>query len=423
MDGDGLGEVLMGALYGSRESVNAGAAYLVRGQPTGVNEVTDVADATMTSTVERDFLGAAVRGGVDLNADGQLDWVVGAPGDLTNHSGQAYEDRGEVLVLSGDAAGSQDAREAALIRIQGHQPGMHAGYAVAISDLGGPSLALGAYEDSTQAENAGAVYLFSSALPTDAGAEVSTEDADAVLLAVEVLDHLGVAVSLDDLNGDGIADLMAGGPGRIWEEDEEADSEQGTLAWLMGPVSGTVLVTDADGALLGDPNDSLGYSFSMGDMDGDGYTDLAAGAYNANNGVGGVYVFSGPISGDLNTADATAFLSGEAEQDEAGSTVDMSQDMDGDGKADLLVGAWAWPGGEGYGQVYLMKGPVSGEVSMAEAAASWTHDAGLNAFGFPVHYVPDMNGDATPDVVVGASYTSSVTPYGGAVWVFAGAGL
>ena len=86
------------------------------------------------------------------------------------------------------------------------------------------------------------------------------------------MDHLGVAVSLDDLNGDGIADLMAGGPGKIWEEDEEADSEQGTLAWLMGPISGSILVSDADGALLGDPQDSLGYAFSMGDMDGDGYT-------------------------------------------------------------------------------------------------------------------------------------------------------
>lgn len=423
MNGDGLGEVLMGALYGSRESANAGAAYMLRGQPTGVNEVTDVADATMTSTVDRDFLGAAVRGGVDLNADGQLDWVVGAPGDLTNHSGQAYEDRGEVLVLSGDVEGSHDARESALVRIQGHEPGMHAGYAVALSDLGGPSLALGAYEDSTQADRAGAVYLFTTALPTEAGAEVSTEDADAVFLAVEVLDHLGVAVSLDDLNGDGIADLMAGGPGKIWEEDEEADSEQGTLAWLMGPISGSILVSDADGALLGDPQDSLGYAFSMGDMDGDGYTDLAAGAYNAIDGVGAVYVFTGPISGDLNTEDAVALLSGEAEQDEAGGTVDMSQDMDGDGKADLLVGAWAWPGGAGYGQAYMVQGPMTGEMPLTDARATWTHNESLNAFGFPVHYVPDINGDATPDIVVGASYSSSVTPYGGAVWVFAGAGL
>ncbi|MFT5583944.1 MAG: hypothetical protein ACI9VR_001528 [Cognaticolwellia sp.] len=423
MDGDGLGEVLLGALYGSRDSANAGAAYLIRGQPSGISEVTESADATMTSTVERDFLGAALRGGVDLNADGQLDWVVGAPGDISGHTGQAYEDRGEVLIFSGDAAGSQDAREAALIRIQGHTPGMHAGYAVAISDLGGPALALGAYEDSTQAEGAGAVYLFTSALPSEVGAELSTQDADAVLVAVETLDHLGVAVSLDDLNGDGVADLMAGGPGRIWEDSENAESEQGTLAWLMGPVSGTVLVSDADGALLGDPKDSLGYAFSTGDMDGDGYVDLAVGAYNANDGVGGAYVFAGPISGDLNTADAIARLTGEAEEDQAGATVDMSQDMDGDGKADLLVGAWAWPGGQGYGQVYFLPGPLSGDGDLVDARATWTHEESLSAFGFPVHYVPDTNGDAIPDVVVGASYSSSVASYGGAAWVFAGSGL
>lgn len=419
MDGDGLGEVLMGALYGSRDAANAGAAYLVRGQPSGTTEVTETADATMTSTVARDFLGAAVRGGVDLNADGQLDWVVGAPGDITGHRGEAYEDRGEVLVFSGDATGSQDAREAALVRIQGHTPGMHAGYAVAITDLGGPALAVGAYEDSTQAEDAGAVYLFTSGLTP----EMSTEDADAVFLAEEVLNHLGVAVSLEDLNGDGVADLMAGGPGKIWEEEEKADSEQGTLAWVTGPATGTVLVSDADGSLKGDPKDSLGYAFSTGDMDGDGYLDLAAGAYNANDSVGGVYVFAGPIEGDLDIATATALIVGEGSEDEAGASVDMSQDMDGDGKADLLIGAWAWPEGQGSGRVYLMPGPVSGEMAMADARATWAHNETLSAFGFPAHFVPDTNGDDVPDVVVGASYSGDITPYGGAVWVFAGTGL
>ncbi|MFT5583945.1 MAG: hypothetical protein ACI9VR_001529 [Cognaticolwellia sp.] len=413
LDGDGLGDVLVGSLKGGRDVPESGAAFLLRTQPSGVNEVSSVVDAQVTSDLERDFLGYCVRGGVDLNDDAQLDWVACAPGDVNRDTAMANEDRGEVFVFSGDLSGTVDAREGALIRLVGHEPGLHFGTTAALSNAGGPTLAVGARAESLIADGAGAVYLFTS--PLDA--QVSSSDADAVIRHSLEGERFGTAVALVDLNGDGIADLMAAGQGGAWPEDEE----RGTVAWFNGPLLGAYQIEDAEGRVVGAPESLVGQDFSTGDMNGDGYLDLAASHYM--DGATGAYIFTGPIQGDLLISEAPAFIGEESTSNKAGSSLDMGRDMDGDGNADLLLGAWGTPEGENHGRAYLFMGPFEGESSLDGARASWGHTESEAAFGSPVRFAPDSDGDGTPEVLIGAPYTADGALYGGAAWLFAGSGL
>ena len=413
LDGDGLGDVLVGSLKGGRDVPESGAAYLLRSQPSGVSEVTSIVDAEITSRLERDFLGYCVRGGVDLNDDAQLDWLACAPGDVNRETALANEDRGEVFVFSGDLSGKVDAREGAIIHLTGHEPGLHFGTTAALSDLGGNMLAVGARDESMVADGAGAVYLFTSPLE----AEMSSSDADAVIRHNREGERFGTQIELVDLNGDGVVDVISGGRGGSALEDEE----RGTVAWFTGPLLGAYLIDDAEGRVIGAPEALVGHAFSAGDMNGDGYPDMVVSNYE--EGATGAYIFAGPVDGDLRMSEATAFIGEETTTNQAGSHVDMSQDMDGDGNADLLMGAWQTPAGENYGRAYLFTGPFEGESTLESARASWGHDESEAAFGSPIRFVPDTDGDAIPDVLIGAPYTADGASYGGAAWLFAGSGL
>ena len=423
LDGDGRGEVLIGALYGGTgDSDFAGAAYRISTMPSGVSSIADAAVVSVTSAESYDYLGTAVRGGVDLTGDGVADWVASAPGDIVSHNGAVNSDRGEVFVFSGDLAGEVDARESAAATIVGHSDGIHAGYAV---DLGivddAPALLLGAHHDSSGETLGGAAYLMAGPL----SGTLSLEDADAVLVGDDPYKLLGVSVALQDLDGDGAPEMIAGGPSLFWEDDDETikASRAGVLAWVSEP-DGTVVLSDADGVLRGSEDDRMGYTFSVGDVDADGYMDVAVGAYTANNDLGGAYLFAGPLSAGITLDDAAATFVGEGVNEEVGSSLDISADLDGDGHADLLVGAWGWPEAAADGRAYLLPGPLEGSLDVSRARAVWSgSETGQAAFGFPIRYVPDVNGDQITDIVVGACYDGRVADYAGAAWVLPGSGL
>ena len=147
----------------------------------------------------------------------------------------------------------------------------------------------------------------------------------------------------------------------------------------------------------------------IGDVNGDGYADIAVGTY-AYAGVGRVSVFYGSASGPATTASLT--LLGTVTNGAFGLAVGAAGDVNGDGYDDMLVGA---RGSETVaGNAYLFLGSASGLP--ATASQSWGGAVG-SYFGSDVNGAGDVNNDGYDDVVIGALGISSYT---GKTYVYMG---
>ena len=139
-----------------------------------------------------------------------------------------------------------------------------------------------------------------------------------------------------------------------WDEDcgndldEDCDGLAPTCPWL----GDQTLVDVAAASYAGSSGAYAGRSVSAGDLNGDGFPDLAVGADQEE----AVHLFWGPFEGEL-VADAT--LTVPAQDGRLGKTT-LIHDVTGDGELDLLVAAPYWDSGRGV--VHLFTGPVeSGE--------------------------------------------------------------
>ena len=121
-------------------------------------------------------------------------------------------------------------------------------------------------------------------------------------------------------------------------------------------------------------SDKSGLSVSgAGDINDDGYDDLIIGAYGypAGSSTGRSYaVLGGPgvgSSGLFNLSSLTGAngfkLDGENNNDESGGFVSMIDDINGDGFADLLIGASEYSSGNGQGRSYVVFGGLESVVA------------------------------------------------------------
>src|SRR5206468_6299851 len=140
-------------------------------------------------------------------------------------------------------------------------------------------------------------------------------------------------------------------------------------------------------------NESFGASVaSAGDLNGDGVKDLIIGAprFPLNGaGTGRAYVFFGPVSGSLIATQANAIIFGEAVNDGFGRSVAGAGDVNGDGVADVIVGADQLFANVGAGKAYVFYGPLSGNIQAATAGAILTGEADGDLFGAAVTGVGD----------------------------------
>jgi hypothetical protein len=157
---------------------------------------------------------------------------------------------------------------------------------------------------------------------------------------------------------------------------------------------------------------NFGYSVATaGDVNGDGYADVVVGADRYKQFTGRTYVYLGNASGLSDTPIFTA--TGEDVNNHFGYSVDTAGDVNGDGYDDIIVGAYHYK--EFTGRVYIYAGNANG--LSATPALTITGEAPDTYFGRSVGAAGDVNGDGYDDVIVGAQAYDHWT---GRVYVYAG---
>ena len=182
---------------------------------------------------------------------------------------------------------------------------------------------------------------------------------------------------------------------------------QGVTYLFLEPVDGSFAAQDADATFVGgEVGDWAGSAVaSAGDVDGDGYDDVLVGAWGLggwNVDHGGVYVILGPVYGEVALADADGLYSGEEGGDMAGVAVAAAGNVDGAHHGDILVGAPGCDaGGEDSGCAYLILGPTVEHAGLGAADARFVGNGGYRV-GASVSGAGDVDGDGLDDVILGA---------------------
>lgn len=138
-----------------------------------------------------------------------------------------------------------------------------------------------------------------------------------------------------------------------------------------------------------------------GDVNGDGYADVIVGAYGNSSNKGKSYIYYGGAAMN-NVADVT--LSGEAANDYFGFSVSGAEDVNGDGYSDVIVGAYGNSSYKGRSYIYF-GGAAMNNVSDVTMSGEFANDY----FGFSVSKAGDVNGDGYSDVITGAYGNNSST--------------
>ncbi len=390
LNGDGFGDIVSttNQSYGS-----TGGAYVVLGPLSGERNLS-TADAIVRAGDEAPELPMLMRGldaRADLTGDGEPDLSFG---DYM-HDVDDLRYAGRIWVLETPLEGELDLSAASAV-ISGTVADGCLGAEMTRMDVdgdGAQDMVAQVVINNGGGEWTGEVHVFRGPL---SGA-VDTPDLS--IYSESSLDGAGSALLDEDIDGDGVEDLLIGA----------RNAGGGVIYAFQGPLGlGAISLDDADVAISGHADSGhLGEELGQaGDMDGDGYADLIATAPYATDGLdgaeGATWLFSGPLTGALSVDDARATLRATEASSPFIYMRSTHADLDLDGSDDLVLGLGV--ANSFQGAAYTLYGPVSGAVDLdTDEVPRLLGDPILASFILDVDAQGDVNADGVPDLLVGAA--------------------
>lgn len=384
VNGDGYSDVLVGANCWPATQCQ-GRAYLYMGGSGGISPTPAL---TLTGDMYADYFGGEVSALGDINHDGFADFSVSAPNFASEY--------GRVNIYLG-SNGPISATPA--WTLNGEAPGSKFGHSVASGDINGDGyidVVIGAY---AYGGFRGRAYVYMG----DASGITTTPSI--TLTGENTSDFYGAYVVPADVNGDGYDDLVVAAD--CWPSGN-CQGRAYVYAGSAGGLNSTPSLT-----LTGESNGDWFTSpvANAGDVNADGYDDIIIGAFGYASGAsrGRAYLYLGG-SGGLSAVPATV-LTGENDADRFGYRVGTAGDVNGDGYADVVIGAYGFPGGEPCntstckGRAYIYLGGPSGLD--ASPSIILTGENFGDHFGVSATTAGDVNGDGYSDVVIGADGESA----------------
>ena len=473
LDGDGVGDLVVGATSDNDGDRDSGAVWVVFLNTDGTVKSRQKISATQggfTGTlVSRDRFGASVTSLGDLDGDGVIDLAVGASRDR-----EALYESGAVWILSLNTDGT--------VKWQQKINGLHGNFSdslyyydwfgtsvAAIGDLNGDGvneLAVGASGDRDGGGRRGAVWVLfldgtsDECLDVVAGTPCTDDDNPCTEHECDGAGRCGViylqeGTACPDDGNECTANVCDGNDrcgvdlpaGTVCRDDDNPCSDDvcdgaGICTHLNdgtnvcnGTVKSYHKISDTLGGFTGalDDEDQFGRAVaSLGDLDGDGVGDIAVGTLSDDDGGtdrGAVWVLFLNVDGTVKTHQKISNMAGGftgtlVDYDEFGASVASLGDLDGDGVDDLAVGAPGDGSGSGWhsGAAWVLflnpNGTVKSHQKIGDGLGGFADTLGRSdSFGASVARLGDLDGDGVADLAVGAPYHDGVNSFEGAVWV------
>jgi len=336
-------------------------------------------------------------GFVDLDGDGMEDLLVGAPDASSSQA------KGAVLAYYNGTEGFSSARTWLL---EGEKAGDSFGFSFAkVGDVDGDGyedFAIGAVHAAGEAPLSGAVYVYKGG-----------QDDPVLMKRLRgnlPLDKFGFKIAGDDLNNDGYSDIAVSG---VYETADAYQSGAVSI-FFGGTTIGTTpdIVIRGDST-----NGGSGFGLATGDINGDNIADLFVGGGHSVNIYYGSTDLIGRLAlsqeADVHISGQTEGVGGHSGQGFGDSLAYMG-DVNNDGFGDLAVGNWrrSSPDSVDYkGAVYIFKGGNElphefYEGNQEYQLAKITGSADTDLFGTAIAVTTDINNGGLPDLLVSAPWTT-----------------
>jgi hypothetical protein len=372
LNGDGYGDVAVGAPGYSGGQATEGAVFVYYGGPQGLQTSPN---RRLELDIAYKYLGGAVYRGGDVNNDGYGDLVA-----------LGWNGTG-VYAWYGSAAGIT--ASPSWVSEMDYAP-----YSIStagdVNNDGYDDVIVGSLFTENGKFTGGAYLYYGSAAGLPAVPDwTSRPTTDPNQYAIGVM-------TAGDVNGDGFDDVLIGDYGYT-----NGEADEGIVHLHLGSQTGL----SANPAWSYESNvegNGVGEHLASGDVNGDGYSDVILGI-NANTGDRNAQaaVFYGSAAG-LSASPAWTFDLGEKSM---WTMVESAGDVNGDGITDLIVGS-AYHGSTnvgttyGVGKVWVLLGGPSGPSAVPYWTA--TGDQAESAFGWFASGAGDVNNDGLADILVGA---------------------